>query len=356
MTELEPNGSPLLEIDGLRKSFRLRNSVAGRVRMQRAGEAVAVDGVSLSVARRETLGIVGESGSGKTTLGRCLIRLVTPEAGRITFAGQDVLGADRRELQHIRRRMQMVFQDPYSSLNPRLKVGPAIAEPAIVHGLIDRGGSDSHVREMLDLVGLPDRTAGSYPRQLSGGQRQRVAIARALSVRPEVLIADEAVSALDVSSTGADPQSARRSRRDARPDDDLHRPPARCRTPRLGSRGNHVSREDRRARAGRGDLHPAATPVHAGAARRGAEAGSRASPDEARPCGRRPVATPDSIGVPFPYPLRVFAGDLRSGRARASRAHGRKPGGMSHPALSGRRGSSGTRCLTPSASAHAVAA
>jgi oligopeptide/dipeptide ABC transporter ATP-binding protein len=191
--------SPLLEIDGLRKSFRLRGSFAERFRLQRAGEAVAVDGVSLSIARSETLGIVGESGSGKTTLGRCLIRLVAPDAGTVKFAGTEITSADRGELQKIRRRIQMVFQDPYSSLNPRLKAGQTIVEPALVHGLVERRGAKAHVAEMLALVGLPERTAESYPRQLSGGQRQRVAIARAISVRPEVLIADEAVSALDVS-------------------------------------------------------------------------------------------------------------------------------------------------------------
>jgi oligopeptide transport system ATP-binding protein len=191
--------APLLKIEGLRKSFRLRGSFAERVRLQRAGEAVAVDGVSLSIARRETLGIVGESGSGKTTLGRCIIRLVVPDTGTVKFDGTEITTADRQELQRIRRRIQMVFQDPFSSLNPRLRAGPAIAEPALVHGLVERRGAKAHVAEMLALVGLPERTAESYPRQLSGGQRQRVAIARAISVRPEVLIADEAVSALDVS-------------------------------------------------------------------------------------------------------------------------------------------------------------
>jgi oligopeptide/dipeptide ABC transporter ATP-binding protein len=160
---------------------------------------MAVDGVSLAVGRRETLGVVGESGSGKTTLGRCIIRLVEPDSGTVTYSGVDVTGANRSELQAVRRRMQMIFQDPYASLNPRLRVGRAIAEPAIVHGVIARGQAQEHLEEMLALVGLPASTAGSYPRQLSGGQRQRVAIARALSLRPELLIADEAVSALDVS-------------------------------------------------------------------------------------------------------------------------------------------------------------
>jgi oligopeptide/dipeptide ABC transporter ATP-binding protein len=145
------------------------------------------------------LGIVGESGSGKTTLARCLIRLMEPDAGTIEFDGADVTHARRGELQHIRRRMQMVFQDPYSSLNPRVRIGEAIAEPARIHGVVERGASLAHAQRLLELVGLPATAADRYPRQLSGGQRQRVAIARALSVEPEFLIADEPVSALDVS-------------------------------------------------------------------------------------------------------------------------------------------------------------
>jgi oligopeptide/dipeptide ABC transporter ATP-binding protein len=147
----------------------------------------------------ETLGLVGESGSGKTTVARSVLRLIDPDEGSITFDGVDVSGLSRSELQGVRRRMQMVFQDPYSSLNPRMKVGTAIAEPALVHGVVEKSAASAHVKEMLQLVGLPASTAERYPRQLSGGQRQRIAIARALSSRPSVLIADEPVSALDVS-------------------------------------------------------------------------------------------------------------------------------------------------------------
>jgi oligopeptide transport system ATP-binding protein len=186
----------LLSVTDLEKSFAARGSMFRRSGGRRA---IAVDGVSLAVARGEKLGIVGESGSGKTTLARCLIRLIEPDAGRIEFDGADVTHAPRGELQHIRRRMQMVFQDPYSSLNPRVRIGEAIAEPARIHGVIQRGEGLAHVHRLLELVGLPATAADRYPRQLSGGQRQRVAIARALSVEPEFLIADEPVSALDVS-------------------------------------------------------------------------------------------------------------------------------------------------------------
>ena len=189
----------LLEVKGLVKRFRARQSVLERARFRPAQYAVAVDGVSFSVDKRETLGLVGESGSGKTTVARTVLRLIDPDEGSITFDGVDVAALSRSELQAVRRRMQMVFQDPYSSLNPRMKVGTAIAEPALVHGVIERSKAPRHVEEILELVGLPAGTADRYPRQLSGGQRQRVAIARALSARPSVLIADEPVSALDVS-------------------------------------------------------------------------------------------------------------------------------------------------------------
>jgi oligopeptide/dipeptide ABC transporter ATP-binding protein len=189
----------LLEVEDLHKSFAVRSPLVDRLRRRAQARAVAIDGVSLSIRREETIGIVGESGSGKTTLARCLLRLIEPDQGSVHFDGMDVTQAKRSELQRIRRRMQMVFQDPYSSLNPRVKVGTAIAEPAHVHGLIAREQAKEHVERLLELVGLPASSADRYPRQLSGGQRQRVAIARALSLNPEFLIADEPVSALDVS-------------------------------------------------------------------------------------------------------------------------------------------------------------
>ena len=191
--------APLLEVRDLVKRFRARQSILDRITFRPAQHAVAVDGVSFSLRKGETLGIVGESGSGKTTVARSVLRLIDPDQGSITFDGVDVSKLSRSDLQGVRRRMQMVFQDPYSSLNPRMKVGTAIAEPALVHGVIERAAAAAHVAEILDLVGLPASAAERYPRQLSGGQRQRVAIARALSARPSVLIADEPVSALDVS-------------------------------------------------------------------------------------------------------------------------------------------------------------
>lgn len=189
----------VLVIEDLHKSFGVRQPMLDRLRSKPRPRAVAVDGVSLEVNLRERLGLVGESGSGKTTLARCILRLIEPDRGSIRFDGRELTEASRHELQRVRRRVQMVFQDPYSSLNPRLKVGVAIAEPALVHGLIEKAEAPAHVERMLGLVGLPASAAERYPRQLSGGQRQRVAIARALSVEPEFLVADEPVSALDVS-------------------------------------------------------------------------------------------------------------------------------------------------------------
>jgi ABC-type oligopeptide transport system ATPase subunit len=194
----EANGG-LLVVENLKKTFGVRQPIVDRLRLKAAPRVVAVDDVSVAVRRRERLGLVGESGSGKTTLARCILRLVEPDSGSIRFDGGELARARRADLQKVRRRMQMVFQDPYSSLNPRLKVGNAIGEPARVHGIVSKEREREHVDRMLELVGLPAIAAERYPRQLSGGQRQRVAIARALSVEPEFLVADEPVSALDVS-------------------------------------------------------------------------------------------------------------------------------------------------------------
>jgi oligopeptide/dipeptide ABC transporter ATP-binding protein len=193
------DGTPILEVRDLVKRYAGRRSVPAAARRQPPPLLVALDEVSLALDRKETLGIVGESGSGKSTLAHCLVRLVEPDRGEVRLDGVDVLTADRNELRRVRRRIQLVYQDPYSSLNPRLTVGAAIGEPARVHDLVDRSAQAAFVAELLERVGLSPADAHRRPRQLSGGQRQRVAIARALAVRPEILVADEPVSALDVS-------------------------------------------------------------------------------------------------------------------------------------------------------------
>ncbi len=190
---------PILSVEDLHKRFPLDRSLGAWARREPTRSVTAVDGVSLSVPRGHVLGIVGESGCGKTTLARCMMRLIDADSGRVMFDGQDLLELARRDLRRVRRRIQMVFQDPYTSLNSRLTIGSAIGEAARVHGVVTNGEEPAYVDQMLELVGLPAATKNQYPNALSGGQRQRAAIARALAVKPEVLIADEAVSALDVS-------------------------------------------------------------------------------------------------------------------------------------------------------------
>jgi oligopeptide transport system ATP-binding protein len=191
--------SPILVIEDVRKAFGARLALGEVLRGSPPPRLVALDGVSASVHRNRTLGIVGESGSGKTTLAKAIVRLVEPDGGSIRFKGQEILTANGAELRRIRRLVQLVYQDPYSSLNPRLKAADAILEPAEVHGLIGKKERERRLRELLEQVGLPEKAANRRPRSMSGGQRQRVAIARALATQPEVLIADEVTSALDVS-------------------------------------------------------------------------------------------------------------------------------------------------------------
>jgi oligopeptide transport system ATP-binding protein len=184
----------LLEARGLVKHFPVRRGLLGRV----SGQVRAVDGVDLTIRAGETLGVVGESGCGKSTLGRMLLRLIEPTAGALHMEGKDLMGLNAAALRAQRRDMQLIFQDPYSSLNPRMTVGQILQEPLRVHGL-HTGREIGRVAELLQTVGLPPEAAQRYPHEFSGGQRQRVGIARALAVEPRLIVCDEAVSALDVS-------------------------------------------------------------------------------------------------------------------------------------------------------------
>jgi oligopeptide/dipeptide ABC transporter ATP-binding protein len=187
--------TPLVEARELRKEYRVGGGLLGRG----AGIVRAVDGVSLAIQAGETVGLVGESGCGKTTLGRLVLRLVEPTGGDVRFEGRSLFDLRPAELRSLRRRMQMIFQDPYGSLNPRMRVGAIVGEGLAIHRIGTRAERHERVRHLLELVGLPPDAALRYPHEFSGGQRQRIGIARALAVEPRFVVADEAVSALDVS-------------------------------------------------------------------------------------------------------------------------------------------------------------
>ncbi|MEK6274095.1 MAG: ABC transporter ATP-binding protein [Actinomycetota bacterium] len=192
---MSTNGS-LVELEDLKVYFPIKSGI---VLDRHVGDIKAVDGVTLDIRRGETLGLVGESGCGKSTVGRTILRLYDPTSGKIVFDGTDITKLGENDMRPLRRRMQMVFQDPFASLNPRHSVGRIVGEPLRTHGLVTRRGVGGRVRELLGVVGLPADAASRYPHEFSGGQRQRIGLARSLALNPDFVVADEPVSALDVS-------------------------------------------------------------------------------------------------------------------------------------------------------------
>lgn len=185
----------LLIVRGLKKHFPLKRGILSRT----VGQVKAVDGVSFAISPGQTLGLVGESGSGKTTIGRSILRLIEPTSGSVVFDGADITGLDVGDMRRKRQDMQIVFQDPYASLNPRMRVGTIVAEPLEIHTKLSRSERSARVEELLEKVGLDGGYARRYPHEFSGGQRQRIGVARALATNPKFLVLDEPVSALDVS-------------------------------------------------------------------------------------------------------------------------------------------------------------
>lgn len=195
MPDLRTTGKALLEVHNIVKYFPIK----GGVLMKEIAAVKAVDGVSLTIDEGETVGLVGESGCGKTTFGRAILRLEEPTSGEIYFEGESILTYDKNKMQALREKMQIIFQDPFSSLNPRKTVAQIIGEPLLVHGMRSRKKRDERVLELLRVVGLRKEHMRRYPHQFSGGQRQRIGVARALALQPKLIVCDEAVSALDVS-------------------------------------------------------------------------------------------------------------------------------------------------------------
>ena len=312
----------LLEVSGLQVHFPITRGI---VIERHVGDVRAVDGVTLTLRRGETLGLVGESGCGKSTLGRAILRLYRPTAGRIVFEGQDITTLEGAALRAVRRRMQMIFQDPYASLNPRMTVGGIVGEPLDIHSIGTRSERRQRVQELFEIVGLDPAYAERYPHEFSGGQRQRVGVARALAVNPDLIVADEPVSALDVSIQ-------------AQIVNLLERLQAQFQLTYLFiahdlSVVRHIS--DRIAVALRRPAAPVHRGAHLGRAHPGSGGGVEATPDH--PDRRRPQSRGSAARMPLPHPLLAPRAAGQPGRVCRGRAAapGREPRARSRVPLRG---------------------
>ena len=324
--EITRNGADkLLEVSHLKMYFPITQGI---ILQRRVGDVRAVDDISFFIRKGETLGLVGESGCGKSTTGRAILQLYRPTAGSVKLSGVELTKTGGEDLRKMRRKMQMIFQDPYASLNPRMTVGDIIGEPLDIHNLAKGKEKRDRVQELLRLVGLNPYFANRYPHEFSGGQRQRIGIARALAVEPEFIVCDEPISALDVSIQAQIINLLEELQAGVRPDLSLHRPRPLGGAPHQRPGGGDVRRQDRGAGRPGHALSPAAAPLHQGAAERGAGARSRGG-------GEAPAGDPDRRraepgeppqGVPLPSQVSLCQGELRGGRAGVSRGGARPLG------------------------------
>ena len=329
-------GEPLLAVSGLQKYFPVTQGI---LLQHQVGAVKAVDGIEFSVDRGETLGLVGESGCGKSTAGRLLVRLLEPTGGSVHFEGEDITHTSAGKLRRLRREMQMIFQDPYSSLNPRHNIGTIVAAPMKLQKIRPEGGTKKHVQELLELVGLNPEHYNRYPHEFSGGQRQRIGIARALAVRPKIIICDEPVSALDVSIQA----QVINLLEDIQNEFNL----AYVFIAHDLSVVRHISDRVAVMYLGKiveisdrvGPVRAPAAPVHPRVAVRGAGAGpgpgeqARAHPV----AGRRAEPAQSTARLPLPHPVLEGAGNLQDCRTTAAGAPARPPGCLSLPRGAGAR-------------------
>ena len=326
---------PLLRIENLTRHFPIMQGVFRR----QVGTVKAVDGLDFEIPEGETLGLVGESGCGKSTTGRVILRLHPATAGRIEFGGEDITALEGEALRRLRRRMQMIFQDPQDSLNPRMTAGGIVGEPLREHGTARGKALAERVEALFESVGLDPRFTNRYPHEFSGGQRQRIGVARALALDPEFIVCDEPIAALDVSIQAQvvnllEDLQERLGLTYLFISHDLGMIP-----PHRGSGGGDVPRQDRRARPERRAVPRAAPPLYPGAALRGADPRPRAR-SEARahhPHRRRAEPRGPAVRLPLQHPMPAGGAGVLRPRAGVARAPPRPPGRLPLRGVSAKR-------------------